>query len=131
MGCSYTGSAGGAIPTDTTNCANDATGMVSIRSVSNNKRILCIFYHLATSSFDCPVVPCCCGLRGLRGTISARNVLMTPSRSQILLIEMFSFRSCRNLFKKAQVRHASHQFSGWKEDGSRRGRQIASSKAGR
>ena len=54
MGCSYTGSAGGAIPTETTNCANEAAGMASIRSVSNNKRILCILNHLARSSFDLP-----------------------------------------------------------------------------
>src|ERR1022692_743014 len=74
MGCSYTGSAGGAIEMDTPNCANEAAGMASIRTASNSKRIVCILNHLARSSFDCPVLPCCCGLRGLRGLASSARV---------------------------------------------------------
>jgi hypothetical protein len=73
MGCVYTGSAGGAITIDTPNCANEATGMASIRSASNSKRIVRILNHLARSSFDCPVVPCRCGLRGLNGDASMQG----------------------------------------------------------
>jgi hypothetical protein len=69
----YTGSAGGAIMIDTPNCANEATGMASIRSASNSKRIVRILNHLARSSFGCPVVPCCCGLRGLNGDASMQG----------------------------------------------------------
>src|SRR5579863_2649745 len=65
------GSAGGAITIDTPNCANDAAGMAKIRSVSNSKRIVRILNHLARSSFDCPVRPCRCGLRGVRGDASS------------------------------------------------------------
>ena|SRR5208282_5477689 len=70
MGCSYTGSAGGAIMIDTPNCANEMAGMANIRKARNSKRILRILNHLARSSFGCPVLPCCCGLRGLNGDAS-------------------------------------------------------------
>src|SRR5208282_3793928 len=73
MGCSYTGSAGGAIVIDTPNCANAAADMASIRSARDSKRILRILNHLASSSFDCPVVPCCCGLRGWNGGASMQG----------------------------------------------------------
>src|SRR5271157_4714847 len=111
MGCVYTGSAGGANATDTANCANEAAGMATIRSASNNQRIVRILITFPDQSFVCPVLCCCCGLRGLKGTISERNVLKTPSRSQMVPTQTFSFRRCRSLFKKAQVEHASHQFS--------------------
>src|SRR5208282_5104432 len=52
---------------DTPNCANAATDMASIRSARDSKRILRILNHLARSSFGCPVLPCCCGLRGSNG----------------------------------------------------------------
>src|SRR5208283_2037120 len=55
----------------TPNCANEAAGMASIRSVSNSKRIVRILNHLARSSFDCPVGLCGCGLRGVRGDASS------------------------------------------------------------
>src|SRR5208337_5014571 len=60
------GSAGGAMVIDTPNCANRAAGRASIRTASNRKREVRILNHLARSSFDCPVQPCCCGLRGVR-----------------------------------------------------------------
>ena len=57
---------------------------------------------LLDQSFACPVLLHGCGLRGLKGTISGRNVLLkTPFRSQIVLTETFSFRRCRGLSKKA------------------------------
>ena len=70
MGCVYTGNAGGAIVIDTPNCANEAAGMAKIRAASNIKRIVRILNHLARSSFDCPVVPRCCGLSGWNGDAS-------------------------------------------------------------
>src|SRR5271157_345674 len=73
MGCMYTGSAGGAIVIDTPNCANEVAGMASMRKASNSKRILRILNHLARSSFDCPVLPCCCGLRGSNGDASMQG----------------------------------------------------------
>lgn len=42
----YIGSAGGANATETTNCANEAAGMASIRSASNNKRMVRILITL-------------------------------------------------------------------------------------
>jgi len=66
MGCVYTGSAGGAIATDTTNCANEVAGMAIVRRASINKRMVRILNHLARSSFDCPVVLAGCGLCGLK-----------------------------------------------------------------
>src|SRR6202165_6030801 len=51
---------------------------------------------------------CGCELRGLKGTISGRNVLLqTPSRSQMVLTETVSFRRCRGLSKKAHFQQAS------------------------
>jgi hypothetical protein len=47
--------------------------MASIRSASNSKWMVRILNHLARSSFDCPVVPCCCGLRGLNGDASMQG----------------------------------------------------------
>jgi hypothetical protein len=49
------GSAGGAIVIATPNCASEATGIATIRSVSNSKRIVRILNHFARSSFDCPM----------------------------------------------------------------------------
>src|SRR5580704_4601432 len=69
MGCSYTGSAGGAIVIDTPNCANKLAGMAIIRTANNRKREVRILNHLARSSFDCPVKRCCCGLRGVRAMV--------------------------------------------------------------
>jgi hypothetical protein len=37
------------------------------------KRV-CMVIPLAQSSLVCPVLPCCCGLRGLRGEIETRVV---------------------------------------------------------
>ena len=54
MGCSYTGSAGGAIMIDTPNCANEMAGMASIRKTRNSKRILRILHHLAGSILRLP-----------------------------------------------------------------------------
>ena len=51
----------------TPNCASELAGMASIRKARNNKRILRILKHPAGSSFGCPVLPCCCGLRGSNG----------------------------------------------------------------
>jgi len=47
--------------------------MASIRKASNSKRILRILNHLARSSFGCPVLPCCCGLRGSNGDASMQG----------------------------------------------------------
>jgi len=58
---------------------------------------------LAQSSFACPVMLCCCGLRGLRGTIFGRNIPQTRFRSQMVLPDTLSFCRCRSLFKKAQA----------------------------
>src|SRR5271168_1014797 len=74
MGCSYTGSAGGAIVIDTPNCANKLAGTANIRTANNRKREVRILNHLARSSFDCPVEPCCCGLRGLRAMDVDRRI---------------------------------------------------------
>jgi hypothetical protein len=78
MGWVYTGSPGGAIVIATPNCANEEAGMANITSASNRKRILVkrillILNHLARSSFDCPVLPCCCGLRGLKCGVSMQG----------------------------------------------------------
>jgi hypothetical protein len=46
MGCSYTGSSGGAMVMDTPNCASNVAGMASIRNASNNKRMVRILVTL-------------------------------------------------------------------------------------
>src|SRR6266852_3398595 len=58
-------------------CANDAADMDSRTRVNNIVRMkrICLVSPLARSSFACPVSLCGCGLRGLKGTISGRNVL--------------------------------------------------------
>src|SRR5271169_6658072 len=82
MGCEYTGSAGGAIMIDTPNCANEAAGMASIKKASNRKRVVRILNHLARSSFDCPVAPCCFGLRGLNGDASMQEFHGCAAKSE-------------------------------------------------
>src|SRR5208282_2819742 len=91
MGCVYTGSAGGAIVIDTPNCANEMAGMASIRKARNNKRILRILNHLARSSFGCPVLPCCCGLRGTNGHCVDASI---PRRHREVCVLLLTFRGC-------------------------------------
>src|SRR5712692_11740688 len=58
-------------------CAKDAAdmdSMTTLNSIVRMKRI-CIVSPLARSYVACPVSLCGCGLRGLKGTISGRNVL--------------------------------------------------------
>src|SRR5450756_1582250 len=81
MGCTYTGSAGGAIVMAMPNCASEVAGMASIRKANNSKRILRILKHLAGSSFDCPVLRCCCGLRGSNGDTSRQGFHGVPVKS--------------------------------------------------
>src|SRR5690349_6785737 len=81
MGCSYTGSAGGAIVIATPNCANAAAGIENIRTASNHNRMLRIVNHLARSSFDCPILPWCCGLRGLKGDVLLQGFHWDDSES--------------------------------------------------
>src|SRR5271157_3667321 len=113
-------------------CANDAADMDSRTNANNSVRMkrICIVFPLARLSFACPVSLSVCGLRGLKGTISERNVLKTPSRSQMVLGKTFSFRRYRSLCKKAHFEHPSHQFPVVGSDESERDTQIASRKAG-
>jgi hypothetical protein len=61
-------------------CANAAAETASIASANNSERMeemKRIVLPFAWSSLACPVMLCCCGLRGWRGTISGRDVLHT------------------------------------------------------
>ena len=58
---------------DTPNCAMEVAGMARIRKASNSKRMVRILNHLASSSFDCPVAPCGCELRGWRAPRRGKN----------------------------------------------------------
>src|SRR5712692_5733226 len=77
-------------------CANDAAETTTITSANNSQRMegtIRILFPLAQSSFAYTVLLCCCGLRGLRGTIFGQNVLKTfvslanGSGSNFLILE--------------------------------------------
>src|ERR1700704_3878081 len=97
-------------------CANDATDMASTTSANSSERMeekIRIVVPLCSINFGRSILhlssrSAAAGLRGSKGTISGRNVLLkTPSRSQMVLPQTFSFRRCRGLSKKAHFQQAS------------------------
>src|SRR5216683_6794093 len=99
------GSAGGANEIDMLTCANDAADMASINSANNSERmegIIRTVLPFARSSFACPVLLCCCGLRGLRGTIHGRK-RTEASVSQMVLTELSHFRMSKSVQKSSDI----------------------------
>jgi len=77
-------------------CANAAADTASITSANNSERMggmIRIVLPFAWSSLACPVMLCCYGLRGWRGTISGRNAMHTFVSLANSSAMTFSFRS--------------------------------------
>ena len=85
-------------------CANAAADMASITSANNSERMegmIRIVLPFARSSLACPVMLCCCGLRGWRGAISGRNVLTTSVSLANSSAMTFSLRELLGLVNNA------------------------------